>query len=462
MVTRTFLDKCTTIVSGSSDNFGLNPIGMLNYGNIISRCLIHFDISKIKEALGEDEPSDKIKHYLNLTNCGSIDLKDFGNKVPSNDFNGEKERATSFTIIAIELPNDWDAGVGFDNSDDFWLIGKSVVSQNGANWFQSQTGFVWKEKGIFTTKQLQDEYDLFRNGEKSLVVAEQHFDRGNENFHMDITNYVNELINGKENYGLCLAFIPTLETSSPEYTQYVGFFTNNTNTFYVPFVETRYNEPIADDRDCFYSGMDNKLYFLANFDGILDDLDKVPTCTINDEIYPVKRQKKGVYYADVKLKARDNEILYDNWSDIVYKGNEFSDIENEFIVKTLNIRSIYTNSDEIAEPILYGINDNEKVNQGDNRVVTIRFVKPYTSKDIKVKSPIYYRIYIKDGEREVDVIDWDIVDKLNGQNWFVINTDELLPSTYYVDIRCKIGDAIRTFKDKLHFKIMQNITNIKK
>ena len=47
MVIRTFLDKATTIVSGSDDNFGLNPICMLSYGPTISRILVHFNIDKI-------------------------------------------------------------------------------------------------------------------------------------------------------------------------------------------------------------------------------------------------------------------------------------------------------------------------------------------------------------------------------------------------------------------------------
>ena len=47
MVFRTFLDKCNTIVKGSNDNFGLNPILMLHYGGLVSRILIYFDLEEL-------------------------------------------------------------------------------------------------------------------------------------------------------------------------------------------------------------------------------------------------------------------------------------------------------------------------------------------------------------------------------------------------------------------------------
>ena len=60
------MDKATTIVSGSDDNFGLNPICMLSYGPTISRILVHFNIGKIKEEIGY-EPN--ARHILKMTNC---------------------------------------------------------------------------------------------------------------------------------------------------------------------------------------------------------------------------------------------------------------------------------------------------------------------------------------------------------------------------------------------------------
>ena len=47
MVTRTFISKSNTIIENSADNFGLNPISILQYGKDLSRAIIYFDESKI-------------------------------------------------------------------------------------------------------------------------------------------------------------------------------------------------------------------------------------------------------------------------------------------------------------------------------------------------------------------------------------------------------------------------------
>ena len=127
MVTRTFLDKCTTIINGSKDNFGLNPIGMLNYGQVVSRCLVHFDLENIENG-GFTADSD-VKHILKLTNCAAIGKDSFNTEDAPSSFLLERERATSFDVIAFRIPEFWDAGRGFDSSDDFWFIGKKAVSQ---------------------------------------------------------------------------------------------------------------------------------------------------------------------------------------------------------------------------------------------------------------------------------------------------------------------------------------------
>ena len=47
MVTKTYLSKSNTIIKGTDDNFGLNPISFISYGNILSRIILWFDIEKL-------------------------------------------------------------------------------------------------------------------------------------------------------------------------------------------------------------------------------------------------------------------------------------------------------------------------------------------------------------------------------------------------------------------------------
>ena len=120
--------------------------------------------------------------------------------------------------------------------------------------------------------------------------------------------------------------------------QYVGFFTQHTNSFFEPYVETRYDEYIKDDRTNFYLDKDNKLYFYASVSGSNVNLDELPTCTIEGCQKAVKQASKGIYYIDINLSSEDYEedvMLYDIWDNIKYKGKQFnSEIElDDFLLE---------------------------------------------------------------------------------------------------------------------------------
>ena len=54
---------------------------------------------------------------------------------------------------------------------------------------------------------------------------------------------------GNTNYGLGIAYDRSYELLNTTVPQYVGFFTNNTQTFYEPYIETVYDNHIKDDRN---------------------------------------------------------------------------------------------------------------------------------------------------------------------------------------------------------------------
>ena len=461
MVTRTFLSKCTTIFMDSEDNFGLHPIGMLNRGLIVSRALIKFDTDKISSRMldGTYLNRNDLKHVLKLYNCGSIDNKKFGNPIPSNDYNGEKIRNTSFSIIVFPIPKEWDRGVGFDNSDDIWFVGNSKKSTQGCNWYQAKNGVLWDNEGIISTDQLRVEYTKYLNGEDSIIIASQHFDYGNEDFSIDITDYVNDIVDGKiKDNGLCICFAPTDDADDDKITKYTGFFTDKTNTFYEPYLESKYDEIIFDDRNNFKIGKANKLYLYVNIEGEPENLDELPICKIDENEYPVTHQGKGIYYATVLLSKNEysgDEILVDEWSNLKYAGSDLEAVEMEFITKPYS--STVSIGKTLQKPsngfiVLSGINGSEKLDQGEIRNVEITMKMPYTGIKKYPDSKMYYRVYVKDAFREIDVIDWDGVNVTPDINYFTIDTSELLPQTYHVDI--KIGK--KEYKDELKFIVVNN------
>lgn len=466
MVTRTFITKSNTMVEGSSDNFGLNPICGLHYGRGISRSIVYFNESKIREMIDNGTYADRslLRHTLRMTNCGSLDPRKFWEKVPPQNVMEQMNRATSFKLIFFAVPKEWDAGVGFDNSLDFWFIGKNADSNEGSSWFYSKSGVAWGKDsdsfssgnlrtggGIYSTATLAEQYDKFKNGEESIVIAEQDFDYGNEDMAVDITGFVNDIIDGKKkNYGIGIAFAPYLEKLPRREVQYVGFFNNNTNTFFRPVVETRYGGRVSDDRYTFVAGLKNRLYYDFG-----QKLDQLPTCEVNGQNWPVKKVSEGVYYAEVKLPKNDypnEQILYDTWSNIVADGEELEDCEDEFVVHPSGYKGIPSLSK--VEPVISGINDDEKIYQGDRRYVTVNFMIKYESSEYALSDSAQYRLYVLDGDAEVTVIDWDDINKMGKDNYFILDTAELVPQNYRIDVKAKENNEIRIFKDVVRFRLV--------
>ena len=147
-----------------------------------------------------------------------------------------------------------------------------------------------------------------------------------------------------------------------------------------------------------------------------------------------------------------------------YQGNEIDDVELEFVTKPSH--NFFSVSNEVAKPrvlnpIISGINANEKVNRGEERVIKLYFREPYTNTDYRLVDSCQYRIYVKDGEREVTIVDWDEINKMDKCNLFTIKTDEFVPADYHVDIRAEFGGNIRVYKNELNFTIVSDVKEIK-
>lgn len=466
MVRHTFLDKTNTIFRGSSNNFGLHPVCMLNYGGIVSRIILHFDEKKLID-LGEN-----VRHFLKMMNCGSYDvIKQMGTLLPSEDVMGVKERGESFDIIAVRLPQGFDEGNGFDRDNDFWGTGYASVSNESSNWYYSQNGIKWEQEGIFTRKFIDEELVKFGNNEKSVIVARQHFEHGNENLKLDITEYVNDVLSGScENNGLCLMFIPMIERLDADLVQYVGFWSNKTNTLFHPFIESISDISIQDDRYDFIINKENRLYLFSNIGGELCDLDELPQCRIEGSncdstkfISEVKRFSKGVYYVDILMDSNTpiDSIYYDIWSNIKYNGVDLGEVEQEFVTHPQHIYfSIGENVDDNRsfEPSITNINDYEKIQHGEKRNVKVEFKRQYTTQS-KTFNQAYYRIYVKDGQREFTIFDWNLINNYGKFNDFTIYGDDFICGEYHVDIKLVNNNEVRVYNDKLTFEIVNDISD---
>ena len=506
MVRHIFLDKTNTITKGSLWNTGLNPILEINYGKEISRGLIHFDVEEIGRLVADGTFSDvnKLCCTLKMTNCASVDGLPYDKKIHHRAVE-PVQRATSFDLILFKLPQDFDAGKGFDYAGDFWVAKNHSRAYRNmpSNWFYAQRARCWEvdsdkmipdengrldldenhpmyfyqyvesggtefrvkvniEGGIYAHEKIVEEYEKYKNGEESIIVGSQHFDFGAENLAINVTDYVLDCLNGQKNYGLCLAFIPHLERTVLDTQEYVSFFTDLTNTFFHPYVECIYNDPIMDDRANCCIGRTNKLYLYSNIDGQPVSLDEGITCTVDGENYEVKQASKGVYYIEINPSGMEPEsIHYDLWSNLSLNGQPIDDVEQEFVVLPMsNFLSVGSKSagPDRTVPQVSGIDDGEDLERGEIREVVVDFRKEHTTNRKQLLDRAEYRLYVKDANRELDVIDYVPVEMAFLNNFFIINTEDLIPNDYYVDIRVFNGRETRYYKKVLRFRVVSNVT----
>ena len=150
----------------------------------------------------------------------------------------------------------------------------------------------------------------------------------------------------------------------------------------------------------------------------------------------------------------------------MYRGHQFKDVELQFVTKPseryFNLGLPYDNDNSFDDivPSLYGIGVNEKIPRGDVRKVNIECKIPYSSRQMKAVDGLEYRLYVNEGIEEYNVIDWQKAEIGYNENYFLINTNELIPHRYFIDIKVKRNTEELLYKKLLQFDIA-SITNNK-
>lgn len=459
MVIRTYFSKNNTIVSNNNVNTGLNPISELFYGGAVgelqySRLLFHFDETRLKSLYtgGTFTDLSKLTHTLRLTNTGAFD------KGLLNGTMESKARACSFDLILFKINQDWDNGVGYDYSTCGVLNGSCAFSNGPSNWINPQTSTSWSGgTGVYS------------GSPSGITVTTQHFDLGNENIEMDITDYVNGVLTGDTNYGLGIAYARAFEQMNTTLLQYVGFFTNNTQTFYEPYVETIYSNHITDDRNNFYLDKANKLYLYVNLAGNPTNLDSTPSVNVydqNDTLFSaytssaVTHVTKGVYSIDITVPTtatNDCTMYTDIWTGITINGIQRPNIELNFVmVNSLNYYNIGDN-DSLPKKVavnVSGIQNQERIKRGDIRKVIVSARIPYTVEQTQNISGMKYRLYVSEGRNEFTVTDFQPIEMASNYYYFLLDTASLIPNTYYLDILVESNLETTTLKNSLQFEIV--------
>jgi hypothetical protein len=467
MVTRTYIDKNNTIIKDTTINTGRNPIAELYYGGSetatnYTRHLLYFDIDTLQTQYtnGELGNLSNVTHTLKMCNSSFFDRD-----LQAQKLLDDKQRTSSFDLVLFRINKSWDEGCGYDYQRLFTIQDDDNITfvESASNWLNATTLDTWDEPGVYS------------GSPSAITITTQHFDKGNENIEMDITDEVNSLITGgTTNYGYGVAFERDLEILIKNPSQFVGFFTRHTQTYYEPFLETIYEDAIIDDRKNFYRGKTNKLYLYSNLGGEPTNLDNNPSVKIYDEdgvlfssvtTAQTVHVTTGIYYAEifVPITQEDGVLFTDTWSDINIDTISRPDVDLEFEIK--DDTDYYKIGDNESLPIEYalslsGVKRDEKIKRGDKRKVFVSARIPFTINQSEVIDGLQYRLWVREGNTQVNVIEWQDVNRAYLKNYFIVDTSWMIPNEYHIDIKLTSNMQVKTLTDAIKFNIVNQIAEL--
>ena len=480
-INNSYFSRNNTLISDSLVNSGRNPVTELFYGDGslvnpigFTRFIFDLDLTLLKEkyqngVISEGCNSDTT-HTLRMTNTSYFD-KELLNTSTSQG----RLRATSFDLILFRIPpnslsgnyQNWDEGVGYDYYDQVTGIPSDKnYSDRPSNWVETTTITDWQEPGIYSNTNT----GLF-NYNQLQIIDTQHFEFGDENVEFNMTNEINSILNGSLTgvTGWGIAYLPQVENLTGTTGNYsVGFFTRHTQTFYEPFLETNYNDSIEDDRNSFSLGKINKLYLYIFEDGDFQNLDNRPLVTIGDQTgnpipglinLPSCLATKGVYEITIPplLGYKTPCIFTDTWSNISLNGFSLPNVINEFVIYPLQ-KSIQigtkTNDPAVYGFDYYGIKQDEKILNTDIRKVGVIIKKAYTTNQQLPKIEGKYRVYVREGQTEVQVQDWTKLNRTPNEYYFIFDTRDKIPNEYYIDLKVIFSGEVNTYKKQIKFQIV--------
>ena len=500
-ILKSYVDKNNTIQSNSYVNTGRNPIIELNFGASdfivpnygYSRLLFNLDLELLRENIASGVISTGcttgMTHVLQMTNTSSFD-----NELLNTFMSNERRRATSFDLILFRIPKIsgttgnpqyWDEGVGFDYTDSninqnssnggstpITYVDSRAYSTRPSNWYQTTTISGWSQSGVYNNK---NEGTVNFSG--LTIVARQHFELGNENINMDMTNEINGVLNGTITgvTGWGVAYLPQIENITGLTDSYsVAFFSRHTQTFYQPFLQTTYDDLVKDNRNLFLKSQENKLYLYVYQNGDYVNLDSDPVVRIEDRngdavagmaTLSTCLRTRGIYEVIVPNGFSGSPTpcqYYDIWSGLTINGQPLPNVTNQFTLQQysagIHIGSMSKEPD-IYGFDFYGILQDEKILNSDIRKVGVTIKKAYTGQVLLQDISAFYRVYVREGTTEVLVQDWTPINKTPNEYYFIFDMRDKIPNQYYVDIQVNTSGEKDTYKRQLTFNIINKKQN---
>lgn len=466
---RIYPSKSNTIAGSSFSNLnsGQNAVTDLWYGgggtdtapdkrNSTSKFLLNFDLSKLQQKFNTVEINQSLvtSYRLKLKNSKPRDL------VLEDEHEYDvlfKKVAASFDLICFPINKYWEEGRGYDLTKEIYVVRQKGNAQYSgvSNWNYATSTSSWDEPGIFANPTASTSF-----------YSTQHFDIGDEDIDMDITDIVRDwLSGGSENNGIAIAYRRDYELLSTN-TRYISsFFTEKTNTAFKPYIEVVYNQSINDDRKQVSNNRPSNLFLytfsghnfvnIANLSTVTVDIKKGNT-VIYSGLIP-RQLSTGVYYVNVLMSGSTaGEKYTDVWS-----GVSFSDYDMQNIEQTFQIQKNYftANQPSINEYVIetYGIEQGMIVNQDDKLRVYCDLRTNFSTKKPSTSYSLNYRLVMNN---QIEVIPWTevnqaVIDDCK-TNYFDLDASWLLHNqTYQINFKISEMGTNRVMPERINLKVIK-------
>lgn len=295
-----------------------------------SRILLQFDLTLHSASIAAGLiPSSSVRYNLKIKNANHYET------LPS-----------SFDLIVHPLSRSWDQGTGLSMYDE-------NLKDNGySNWNKATSLISWSVTGS----------DYYSN-----ISASQHFDDGNEDLDIDISNIVYAWLTGSlPNNGVVVKYLDAHENGTEDL--YVKkFFSKHSHVpERIPKLEAKWDGAVQDDRSGIKYNVSGVLYFYRTINGQLQSVPNTVYCNILNSSSTVVQtltaslKEPGVYEASGVLVSftSSTSIYRDLWFNgptQYFTGNFIPSfatgsqmIDYSFLdCNLINLRSVYF-SKEIA------------------------------------------------------------------------------------------------------------------
>ena len=266
-----------------------------SYG--ISRILMQFDLASLSQSIVDgDVPSSGVQYMMRLIDAPHAET------LPS-----------SFDVEVYPLSRSWDEGVGLSNFDE------DLKDAGYSNWDNATSLVSWTLTGS----------DYISNE----VSASQHFDAGEEDLYVDLTNVVYAwLTGGLDNNGVVIKYLDAHETGSNNF--FVKkFFSSQAHVLdRHPRLEARWSDVKQDDRGNIKYGVSGSLFYYRIINGFGENVGGNLYVDIFDSGSNVVQtltsslNEKGVYEASGVFinHTSSTQIYRDVWftdSEQIFTGN---------------------------------------------------------------------------------------------------------------------------------------------